>query len=64
MIVRGTNIRNILIPKEFLIKQALKSSENDKAQGIASLVGFFLLTSNRNCDAIGKQRTWKDYKLP
>ena len=42
MLVLGTNTWKVKIPKEFLIKSALKFAENVKENGIAELVNFWL----------------------
>lgn len=47
MFVLGTNTWEVNIPKEFLIKSALKFAEGVKAQGIAELQNFWLAYDER-----------------
>lgn len=42
MLILGTNTWEVDIPKDMLIKQALKFSEDVKSQGIAELRNFWL----------------------
>jgi hypothetical protein len=42
MIIMGTNTWEIDMPKEMLVKQALRFSENVKSQGIAELREFLM----------------------
>ena len=47
MLVLGTNTWEVNIPKEFLIKSALKFAEEVKTQGIAELRNFWLAYDQR-----------------
>lgn len=59
MIIMGTNTWEIDIPKDVLVMQALKFSENVKSQGIAELREFLLAYDQKLLWC-----TWETNNLP